>query len=181
MLESQKKPRLDRDAPPRPLDIDPIPAPTHPTKRTRAINYALAASMVIIGLSLVMIFSWALKSDDVIKVNNAPFPVRTIRDHPMANGVVILEIDLCKKTSKRGRVRTSFVSSSREIFLPLADENMSKGCIKREIPVIIPEDTPPGTYKIKFRAIYDLSPLKKGIISEFESQEFVVDPPTKEQ
>ncbi len=162
-----------------PYDIDVIPEPTHPTKTSRAINKLVVAAMVLVFAALIVLFHWAIVDENVLVVKNSPFPVRTIREHPTANGVVLLNVDLCKNTDAKGSVRTSFVSETREVFLPLAEENIPKGCFNRELPVLIPKDLAPDTYKIKFRVTYDLNPLKKGIVDEFESKEFTVDPVTQ--
>lgn len=162
-----------------PYDIDVIPEPAHPPKSTKVINYIIVAALLLVALSLGLLFKWALADENVLRVNNSPFPVRTIREHPTASGVVILNVDLCKNTNAVGQTRTSFVSSSREIFLPVQEEKLPKGCLKQEIPVLLPKDIIPDTYKIKFRVTYDLNPLKKGIVDEFESKEFVVDPVTQ--
>lgn len=176
MNNTKKTPRLDPNAPPRPIDIDRIPAPVHPTKTTRVFTWLSVIAMAIIALSLGILLNWSFANENVLKVNNAPFPVRTIRQHAEQGGVVILNVDVCKNTDVVGNVRTSFVSSTREVFLPLSKERLPKGCLKQEIPVVIPKDLPTDTYKIKFRATYDINPLKKGIVSEFESKSFVVDP-----
>jgi hypothetical protein len=90
-----------------------------------------------------------------------------------------MTVNLCKNTDAVGKVRTSFVSQSREIFLPVSDEKLPKGCLNnQEVPVLIPKDLPPDTYKVTFRVTYDLNPVKKSVVNEFESRSFVVDPPT---
>lgn len=159
-----------------PYDIDPIPEPTHPTKTSKIVNWLVVAALVVIAIGIGIILKWATANENVLEVKNAPFPVRTIREHPTAGGVVLLNVDVCKNTDVEGKVRVSFLSESREVFLPLSDEALPKGCLQREIPVLIPKDITPGTYKVKFRVTYDLNPLKKGIVDEFESKEFIVDP-----
>lgn len=78
-----------------------------------------------------------------------------------------------------GKARISFVSKSREIFLPQSNEEMDKGCFVREVPVLLPLDIPADTYKVKFRVEHKLNPLKQRVVDEFESKEFVVDPVTR--
>lgn len=155
----------------------------HPTPTTKRINKIIVAALVVIAVCLGVIFSWALQSDDVLEIKELPIPTRTIRDHPTAGGVVILNVDYCKKIDVEGNLRTSFVSSTREVFLPVAKERGPKGCSKVELPVLIPKDIPPDTYEIKLRATYDLNPLKKGVVEEFKSLPVIVDPtvPTNER
>lgn len=158
--------------------LDPIPEPPHQTGRSKLANWIVVGALVLIALSLGVFFKWATANENVLEVKNSPFPVRTIREHPTASGVVILNINVCKNSDVVGQTRVSFVSSSREIFLPMSEEKLPKGCLDQEIPILIPKEMPADTYKIKFRVTYDLNPLKKNITDEFESKEFIVDPVT---
>ena len=159
-----------------PYDIDVIPVPEEQSTRSKVINWLIAGALVVIGLSLAILLSWATADENVIHVNNEPFPVRTIRNHPGPGGVVFLNIDLCKTANIEGTLRTSFVSNTREVFLPLANEEMDEGCFVREIPVAIPSDLEPDTYRVKFHVRYSLNPLKQAVVDEFKSSEFTVNP-----
>lgn len=180
---NQRVPMTDKDRKEnQPYDIDVIPAPTHPSKTTKAINKLLLVAMVLITLSLGLLLKWSFQAQDVLVVNNSPFPTRTIREHPTAGGVIILTADYCKKQNITGITRTSFISASREVFLPVAQERGPEGCYRVEVPVIIPKDLPADTYKIKFTVTYDINPLKKNRVVTFESTPVEVDPtePTQE-
>lgn len=154
--------------------LDAIPEPVHPKKSTVLINYVLLFFLAVAAIGIAVILHWSFASDDILKVNNAPFPTHVIKDSPDSNGIVVLSVDLCKNTGANGKVRTSFVSTSREVFLPISDEHIPKGCLKQDIPVIIPKDLTPDTYQVKFRVTYDINPLKKGIANEFLSKPFTV-------
>lgn len=143
-----------------PYDIDVIQEPAKQSKKSKLVTWLVGAALVVIAISLGIFFKWASVDQHVLVVRNSPFPVRTIREHPTANGVVILNVDICKNTDTVGQVRTSFVSRTREVFAPLAEEKLPKGCLDEEVPVLIPEDLPAGTYKVKFRATYDLNLLR---------------------
>jgi len=149
-----------------------------PSKKSKLVNKAIVAALVVSMLALFVILRWAVADETPLEIKNSPFPTRTIREHPTAGGVIIMTADYCKHTNATGRLRVSFVSSSREIFQPVVDERGPKGCNKTEFPVLIPKDIPPDTYKVKFRATYDLNPLKRNITQEFESQPVVVNPTT---
>lgn len=140
----------------------------------KTLNILVLAGAAIIMAAIAMFWYWSLSGDDVLQVHNAPIPVRTIREHPTADGVVILRVDYCKKVDATGRARVSFVSEDRELFLPASEDRDKKGCQNREVPILIPSDTPPGTYVIRFRIIYDVNPLKKNIVEEFQSKPFEV-------
>lgn len=174
---STSKRRLDLNIPPRPDDIHATPPEEHPSKSTKWFNRAGLIALLIIAAILLVIFRWSFQDTQVLTVKNAPFPVRTIRQHLQDNGVVILSADFCKNSDVTGQLRMSFVSDSREVFLPEAQERGKKGCQQTEVPVIIPKDLAPDDYKIKFRIAYDVNPLKKNVMTEFESQKFTVYPP----
>ena len=57
MLESQTKRRLNPATPPRPLDIDRIPEPVHPTKKTRLANYLALGSLLMATFALFIFFN----------------------------------------------------------------------------------------------------------------------------
>ncbi len=180
MLQANREPdtdaTLDQNTPARPVSIDRIPAVVHPSKSSKWLNRFILLALLIIAIGLGVIFRWSFEDTNVLVVKNSPFPVRTIRAHLQDNGVVILNADYCKNLDITGKLRMSFVSTSREVFLPLADERGPKGCNKVDIPVIIPKDLIPDTYKVKFHVIYDINPLKQNIASDFESKEFTVYP-----
>lgn len=159
------------------LNKQPIdPNPEHQTKTTRAINWFVLAALVVIAIGIGIFLKWSFQDEKILEVKNSPFPVRTIRDHPTSGGVIILNTDYCKYQEIEGNLRVSYVSDTREVFLPIAKERGPVGCQKVEVPILIPSDIPPDTYRIKFRVTYDLNPIKKNVEVNFESQPVQVDP-----
>lgn len=154
--------------------LDDIVETPHVPSTVKTANKVLAVGLLIATLGLGLILYWSLQNTKVLDIHNAPFPARTIREHPTPDGVVILSVDYCKTRNIDGEVRESFVSSSREVFVPVAPEKGPKGCQKTEVPVIIPVNLPPDTYKIKFHVTYNLNPLKKNVTQDFESTQFTV-------
>lgn len=159
----------------RPTDMPPILKMEHPGAGTRAINKLVIVAMLVLAGAIGVLLYWSFESEKVLEIHNSPFPVRTIRKHPTAGGVIILKVDYCKVKDVDGELRVSYVSESREIFLPLSKERGPVTCADTEVPILIPNDLPPDTYKIKFRAIYNINPLKRNVISEFESRKVEVD------
>lgn len=133
------------------------------------------SGMAVLAFSALTIFYWSVSGNDVLDVKNAPFPVRTIREHPTADGVVILKTEYCKNISASGRVRVSFFNPSREVFLPISTDKQDAGCYELEVPILIPKDLPPGEYRIKFRVTYQVNPIKS-VVEEFDSKKFQVVP-----
>lgn len=146
-----------------------------PTKKDKFLSKFALGALLLTAVVIVLMFFWATDNSKVLDIKNAPFPTRTIREHPTAGGVVILDVDYCKNRNIEGDLRMSFVSASREIFLPMTKEKGPKGCTKTEFPVLIPKEIPADTYKIKFRVDYDLNPLKQNVREEFETQPIVID------
>lgn len=142
----------------------------------KASRIAIVVGMVIIAVAVINFVYWSTSSGDVLEMKSKTIPVRTIREHPTADGVVILQPDYCKKVATTGRVRTSFVANTREEFLPISYERLSPGCYNKELPVLIPRELIPGKYKIKFRIEYQVNPIKR-VVEEFTTEEFEVFPP----
>lgn len=148
-------------------------APEQPSRTTRLGNYIIYVALIILALAVSVFLYWSFQPSDVIDIHRVPIPVRTIREHPTADGVVILDLDYCKKVSATGRVRVSFVNSSREIFLPAGVDKQPPLCAHQEFPVLIPHDIPAGRYKVRFRSQYQINPIKS-TVEEFDSLEFEV-------
>lgn len=139
------------------------------------MNWIIVTFLVVIAFGLFVILRWSFQDATVLEIHNSPFPVRIVPD-PSGNtgGIVFLKADYCKSQNIDGQLRMSYVSASREIFLPATKEQLPKGCDSREVPVVVPKDLPKDTYKITFKAIYDVNPLKQGEVVNFESQPFTI-------
>lgn len=152
-----------------------ISEPLHPTKTTKWLNRVFLISLVLIALGIAQFLRWSFADTDVLQVHNSPFPARIVSDPSgKTGGIVFLTADYCKTQAITGQIRISYVSKSREIFLPLAKEQLPRGCAKTDVPVVIPLSILQDTYKIKFRVTYNINPLKQNIITDFESQQFMV-------
>ncbi len=155
----------------RPTDLDKMPEPEHPTTTTKTLNKFFAVALVVVAIALGVFLKWSFESSAPLVVNNSPFPARVESDPTgKTGGTIYLTVDFCKNTDKHGQVRWSYLSASREQFVPIVEEKFPKGCDKREIPVVIPTNLSQDTYIVKFRVTYDLNPIKKNVPVEFESQ-----------
>lgn len=143
------------------------------THNQNVVTWAMYTALLVIAISIAFLLYWFYQPTDVLKFNKQPIPVRTIRDHPTGGGVVILQADYCKFTNSQGRVRTSFVSSSREVFLPESEDKQPKNCVVTEVPIVIPKDLIPDTYHVHFRVDYSVNPIRH-IIEEADSKSFTV-------
>lgn len=146
----------------------------HPTKTTKVINKFVVFALVLVAISIGVLLSWSFEARTPLVVKNSPFPTRGVPPHPGPNDVIVLDIDYCKNTNKQADVRVSYVSETREIFMPITKEQYDKGCYRQDIPILIPDDLPSDTYKLKFVATYNLNPLRQNVEVTFESQEFTI-------
>lgn len=165
------------DTQPRPTDIDIIPEPSHPKRSTKILNWISIAALAVIAVSLAIILKWSFAPTEVLDIRNNPFPARVVPDPTgQTGGIVFLKVDYCKNLAVNGTVRVSYVSKSREIFLPVSREQLPKGCSvdKQELPVVIPLSLLRDEYKIKFHVTYDVNPLKQNVSEDFESQPITV-------
>lgn len=151
-----------------------LPAPQPPTRHQKMAAKLAAGALILAAIFMAVLLFWAAQNEEVLQIKNAPFPVRTVNDNAQANDVVILNTDYCKTKNVTGRLRMSFVSQTREIFLPIAEERTPVGCDQREIPILLPKDLVADTYKVRFQIMYNINPLKKNVPVSFESVEFKV-------
>lgn len=162
-------------------ELNPDTPVVHPKKSTKIANYVAIASLLLTALAVGIFLKWSFADTDILQIKNNPFPARIVNDPTKSTGgIVFLDADYCKTSDIVGEIRVSYVSKSREIFLPLTKEQLPKGCDKKEVPVVIPLSILQDTYRIKFRVTYDINPLKQNIVTNFESQEFKVGTPLPE-
>lgn len=155
--------------------VPPTLPPEPVTKITKYINRFMLVALVILGITVALLLKWSFADEDILVVKNSPFPTSTIASPE--GQVIVMEADYCKNSDIKGTLRMSFVSKSREVFLPVQKEQGPKVCQKTKVPILIPKDLPTDTYKVKFRVSYNLNPLKQNVISEFESKPFEVQGP----
>lgn len=158
------------------MEITPMRALKKQSFKQKLTMKIAFISLGVIAVLVGTILYWSFADEKVLTVNNEPFPVRTIREHPMANGVVILKVDFCKHYDIEGDLRISFLNTDHEVFLPIVKERSPKECKVTEFPILIPEVIEPGKYRVKFRATYDINPVKRNITSEFVSRDFEIAP-----
>lgn len=145
-----------------------------PTFRT-VLHVAVVTGVIFIAAAIATFWYWSLSGEDVLDIKNDPVPVRTIREHPTAGGVVIVHVEYCKLIPATGDLRISFVGANKEEFLPLAKENSEVGCNELDWPILIPDGVPAGEYHLKFRVLdYKVNPLKDEVKEEFTSEPFVL-------
>lgn len=159
----------------RPNDIEPISQSESPAKVTKLLNKLAVIAIIVAAIGIGVFLKWSFQSQEVLKVNNEPFPVRIIKDESGKEQLVMLKVDFCKLQQAEGQLRTSYFNERQEMFLPISRERSEKGCVVTELPVAIPHGILPGEYRVKFRTVYKLNPVKQEVVNEFVSQSFKVE------
>lgn len=137
---------------------------------SRIWAWMAGVSILLIAFGVGVLLFWAFANENVLEVKNSPFPTRVIAN--TTDRYIVLDTEYCKNSGIQGKLRMSFVSDTQEVFLPVVDEKLPKGCSENSIPIAIPKSLQAGNYIVKFRATYNINPLKQNITTEFESRKF---------
>lgn len=133
------------------------------------LNVATRIALAFITLFVVMVSYWQYQPSKVLTVDQ-PLKVTSVVDSKF----VLLSATYCKNVRSTGTIRISFVSTTLEVFSPMAAESMPTGCHKdQQLPVLIPAALPAGTYYIKFNATYKVNPIKTFNVI-FKTEQFKV-------
>lgn len=142
------------------------------SKRSKYLNYIVYTVLGIIGCSIGVFMFWLVTGDKALDVSNSPVPVQPKFVKSLEE--ITISVDFCKSTDAHGRVVRKLVSDKTELLAPVVVESVEPGCYKNlQIKIPIPDQTPPGRYKVVYRITYQTNPIKN-IVEEFESQEFDV-------
>lgn len=142
--------------------------------KNKIANWIAFISLGIVAIAIGIFLYWSTQGSKILEVKEIPIPIRTIKDPSKDSLIVILNVNYCKYRDIDGNLRMSFISDTREVFLPLVRERGDQGCKQSELPVVIPKDLAPDTYKVKFRVVYEVNPIKT-VVNEFVTKEFTVD------
>lgn len=141
-------------------------------KKIKLATYFIYVSLGMLAFAVGFFLYWSFQPNDVLEIKNSPFPAEIIAREPPQQGILILKVDYCKKIDITGTVRMSFVSKTKEIFLPATPERGPVTCRKTDLPILIPDGLTPDTYKVHFRTTYTINPLQDQVIEDFYSKEF---------
>jgi hypothetical protein len=142
------------------------------TKNQNILKWLAYGAVAFLALVTALFLYWLYQPSNVLELKETPVPVRTVPPNG-DNGIVILHVKYCKNVEVDGRVRISFVSKSREVFLPVSTDRQPARCLDNELPILIPSELPADTYKIHFRVDYQVNPIKNQLV-EFDSKPFEV-------
>ena len=115
-------------------------------------NVAVLILSAILGIILYLAF-WPTQ---VMKPNIQPYKIS--QSVIEAGQVIYFTADYCKFKPLPARVNRSIIDTNI-IFLAETVTNLDTGCKKANTFVLIPLNTPPGTYYIQSTLTYRLNPI----------------------
>lgn len=135
------------------------------------ITFPVLMFVTVVMLYAIFLATWPFPTVDVtepIKITNQPVA---------AGSLVEYEVHQCRHTDANARVIRRLVSQDRpNLYIPLGatDTKAPTGCYTFKPPaIILPEETPPGSYKIEFSLNFEVNPLQT-ISKTVFSEEFKV-------
>jgi hypothetical protein len=151
------------------INVRPV---KHPSRGQRIVYGIALFTLGIASVLVAIVLYWTFTGQKALEVTNAPVPVKPKFVKSLEQ--ITINVDFCKHTDVSGRVIRKLVSDKTELFAPVTFEQIPRGCYEDlEVKIPIPDQTPPGKYKVVYRVTYQTNPLHE-VISEFESQQFEV-------
>lgn len=148
--------------------IDEAPSPSW---RQRIISKLLYVCLLIIIVIGGVFLFWAFEDSPVLEVKNAPFPVRPPVQYP--DLAEVMTVDYCKVFNAKGKVSAKLVGKQSIIEIPFPDEKSEIGCVKSDVPIVVPSYALDDTYYFSFTIRYQLNPIKTKTV-HIRSQPFEV-------
>lgn len=143
-------------------------------KLKRWLNYTLILGGIA-ALIIYMYFVFYPFKTIVVKrafVNN-PTPAGQDLPTVKAGTTLSYTVDYCKYTTKGSSVQRQIISNADAIPYPPVTSIAKDGCHVVKIPLPISPITPPGVYKLRVSATYEVNALRE-ITTNFETNNFRV-------
>ena len=137
------------------------------SKLHKASIVSLAVSIVCLFTIIFLLF-WPTT---VIVPNRQPY--RVITPTVKAGENMVYEVDACKYYDVSSMVTREIVVESVHYPLSPLQNNISKGCNKTHVSIMIPSVIPPGTAYLDLTVSYYLSALKTETY-HFKTEEFII-------
>ncbi len=134
---------------------------------------AIIVSLGFLVTASILVY-WSYQPSVVLTVNNGPVPI-----HPpeVKDGdKVYLTIDFCQAISSVANTRLRLIGETGALIgIKWPSGRVEKGCnVYKDVPIIIPGQTPSDTYYAEFTTCYDVNPIKSNQCTTFTSQPFKV-------
>lgn len=134
----------------------------HGAPKTSRIMYKITLPLLFIVAAIVFysvyLAAYPFKTATItepILITNKPVP---------AGSVVMYEVHQCRYTTANAHVIRRLISQDQpNLYIPLGstDTEAPLGCYTfAPPPIILPEETPPGNYKIEFSLNFEVNPLQ---------------------
>lgn len=142
--------------------------------------YAYQASNIILGISALLSFIILIMMFapiEVLKPNIQPYKSITKVVEP--NQQYVYEVDSCKLKDVPSEVTRTFIDASNGVQYPpvIGRNNISTGCNKTNISIVVPSFIPPGTYYLALDILYHIN-LFRDKIYHLRTENFKVASPS---
>lgn len=134
-------------------------------------------SLLLTGLVVATVLFWSFQSSKVLEVKNSPvdaFPPEV----QAGTSAIFLDIDYCKYTKVDGVVEVNLIgqTTGSKIGVTWPQDKTPRGCARlKQVPVLIPPQTPTDTYTAVFSITYaKINPIKPAQPVTFSSKPFKV-------
>lgn len=132
---------------------------------SKVANYSVWVLLLILAFVIYLAY-FPVKVADY----NQPYKVRP--NVIEAGQTLTYTADFCKYKNVQASVTRTLVDGT-VIFFPIENTNLPIGCNKRDIPLVIPKNTPPGVYHLEISLVYRVNPLRE-ITTRILTDEFRV-------
>jgi hypothetical protein len=136
-----------------------------------ALKIFIYTALTVLGFGVATFVFWNLQPKDVLTIRG---PVKVKPVVAKGEGAVTLHFDYCKNLDVEGTIQQSFVSNKTELLSPEVQDTQHKICTKDQaVTILIPPQTAPDRYRIKYVATYKINPITT-VVETFQSEQFDV-------
>ncbi len=162
------------------LDLVELVEGHHAGTSTNKAKFFGYGALLLTALAVGLFLFWSYQTPEVLKVHNSPVPVFP-PEVQAGTSAVFLDIDYCKNYSLHGKVYVNLIgqTTGAKIAVVWPVDKAPTGCNHlKQVPVLIPPQTPTDTYTVTFLITYgNINPIKEAEPTEFTSQSFKVSNP----
>lgn len=141
-------------------------------KHSRILGILSMWALAFLYLALAVWLYWTLYPYQTVKYLNDPFPV--VPKEIKQGEQFTYNIHYCKYTDDAPvRIEKTFIDGIEFVAAKQVPLIGTKGCGEIDIPVLIPDTLPAGTYRLRVQVFYKVNPIRE-IEKVTETEEFKV-------
>ncbi len=127
------------------------------------------------AMLVLMLYFAAFYQNPPARFFNTPFPVEP-KVAP-AGGQISVAVEACKYTEAPVAVYATWTNELIFQQPPASFAGLPLGCATTDVLINIPAELPPGSYILRYRFVYNVSPLSFARIVEAETERFTITEP----